>query len=127
VARGRVLVVDDERLVGSSLRRGLSGDHDVTVAASPRLALRLVEQGERYDAVVADLMMPDLTGVELQAELLRLDPSLGGRVIFMTAGALTDEVQRFVEAGAATCLLKPVALDVLRDTLARLLQPGARA
>ncbi|HET9553929.1 MAG TPA: response regulator, partial [Anaeromyxobacteraceae bacterium] len=122
VPRGRVMVVDDERLVGSSLRRGLSSEHDVTVAASSRLALRLVEQGERFDAVVADLMMPDLTGVELRAELARLDPALARKVVFMTAGALTDEVQRVVEAGEVTCLLKPVPLDLLRDALARVMR-----
>jgi CheY-like chemotaxis protein/anti-sigma regulatory factor (Ser/Thr protein kinase) len=119
--RGRVLVVDDERLVGSSLRRGLAGDHDVTVVASSRMALRLFEQGERFDAVITDLMMPDLTGTDLHRLLLALDPGLAGRVIFMTAGSVTDEARRAIEAGEAVCLLKPVALDVLRDALAQAL------
>jgi len=124
VPRGRVLVVDDERLVGNSLRRALAADHDVSVVASARMALRLLEQGERFDAVVTDLMMPDLTGVELERALVALDARLAGRVVFMTAGAITDEARRAMEAGAIPCLAKPVPLEALREALARAMRPG---
>jgi len=117
-ARGRVLVVDDERLVGNSLRRALAADHEVSVVASARLALRLLEQGERFDAVVTDLMMPDITGVELQQQVVRLDPRLSGRVIFITAGAIGEEARRVMAAEAIPCLTKPVPLDALRAALA---------
>ena len=96
--RSRILVVDDERLVGSSLARALAGEHDVTAASSPRMALRLLEQGERFDALLTDLVMPDLTGLELVREAVRLDPALAGRVIFMTAGAFTAEARRAIRA-----------------------------
>ena len=121
--RGRVLVVDDERLVGNSLRRALAADHDVSVVASARMALRLLEQGERFDAVITDLMMPDLTGVELERALVALDPRLAGRVVFMTAGALTEEARRAMEAGAIPCLAKPVPLEAMREALAKVMQP----
>jgi PAS domain S-box-containing protein len=120
-ARGRVLVVDDERLVGNSLRRALAAEHDVSVVASARLALRLLEQGERFDAVVTDLMMPDLTGTALHRELVRVDPRLAGRVIFITAGVLDEEARRAVEGGGVPLLLKPVGLEALREALARVM------
>jgi len=125
VPRGRVLVVDDERLVGNSLRRALAADHDVAVVASSRLALRLVEQGERFDAVVTDLMMPDLGGVELQRALLALDARLAGRVVFMTAGALGEDARQAMEAGGIPCLSKPVPLETLRAALARAMSGAA--
>ncbi|WP_242395820.1 ATP-binding protein [Anaeromyxobacter oryzisoli] len=121
--RSRILVVDDERLVGSSLERALAAEHDVTAVPSPRLALRLLEQGARFDALLTDLVMPDLTGLELEREAVRLDPGLAGRVIYMTAGAFTAEARRAIERGAAPCLAKPLKLDALRAALAQVLGP----
>jgi PAS domain S-box-containing protein len=121
VPRSRVLVVDDERLVGASLRRALGTEHDVTVVASPRMALRLFEQGERFDAVLTDLVMPDMTGLELHRAIVRVAPALGGRVLFMTAGAFTEEARRAMEIAPGACLEKPVKLDDLRAALARVL------
>ena len=117
--RSRVLVVDDERLVASSLRRALAADHDVTVVSSARAAIRLVERGERYDVVLTDLVMPDVTGLELHRQLVALVPELDGRVLFMTAGAFTQEARLATEIAADACLEKPVRLDVLRAALAR--------
>ncbi|BDG06122.1 PAS domain S-box protein [Anaeromyxobacter oryzae] len=122
VPRSRVLVVDDERLVGTYLARALAGEHDVTTVASARMALRLLEQGERFDVLLSDLVMPDLTGLDLQREAVRLDPALAGRVIFMTAGAFTDEARRAIQGGAAPCLSKPLRLDALRAALAQVLK-----
>jgi PAS domain S-box-containing protein len=119
--RSRLLIVDDERLVGVSLKRALGGEHDVTAVASPRMALRLLEQGERFDAVLCDLVMPDLTGVELHRKLVEGAPGLKGRVIFMTAGAFTEESRSALDGEAVPCLSKPVTLEVLRSALAEVL------
>jgi CheY-like chemotaxis protein len=51
----------------------------------------------------------------------RLDPRLEGKVIFMTAGAFTDEARRAVEARSGPCLAKPMKLDVLRAAIAQVL------
>ena len=124
VPRSRVLVVDDERLVAASLRRVLAADHEVTAVSSGRAALRLVERGERFDAVLTDLVMPDMTGLELHRQLLTLAPELQRRVLFMTAGAFTEEARRATEIAPDACLEKPVRIDVLRAALARVI--GAR-
>jgi PAS domain S-box-containing protein len=121
VPRSRVLVVDDERLVAASLRRALAADHDVTVVSSGRTALRLIERGERFDAVLTDLVMPDTTGLELHRQIVALAPELDGRVLFMTAGAFTDEARRATEIAPEACLEKPVRLDMLRAALARVI------
>jgi len=73
-ARGTLLIVDDEPLFASSLRRVLASEHVVTVANSGRAALDRLRRGERFDVVLCDLMMPEMTGADLHAELLALAP-----------------------------------------------------
>ena len=72
--RARVLVVDDEPLVGAVLRRTLV-EHDVTVVESARAALDRIAAGERYDLVLSDLLMPGLSGMDLYRELVRARPA----------------------------------------------------
>ena len=66
--RGRVLVVDDEPMIGAAIQRTLlarprGGHHD----AAPREALGRLRQGERFDVILCDLMMPQMTGMDLHA------------------------------------------------------------
>jgi CheY-like chemotaxis protein len=65
--------------------------------------------------------MPDLTGVELHRKLVEGAPGLKGRVIFMTAGAFTEESRSALDGEAVPCLSKPVTLEVLRSALAEVL------
>jgi PAS domain S-box-containing protein len=125
LARSRILVVDDEPLVGASLRRALGGEHEIVVVAAGRAALRLLESGERFDAVISDLLMPDVGGLELHRGAVKADPCLRGRILFVTAGALPDEARPALDETGAPVLEKPVRLEVLRRTLAELLGGAA--
>jgi CheY-like chemotaxis protein len=111
--RGRVLVVDDEALVARSVARILSRAHDVTTLTSSREALRRAEAGERWDLVLCDLMMPELTGMELARRLQEVAPDLSPRLIFLTGGAFTADAQAFLEAGHPY-LEKPIDAAALR-------------
>src|SRR5690606_29490572 len=62
--RGRVLVIDDEVMIGNAIGRALRGDHDVTSLTSASEALARIRGGERFDAIICDLMMPVMTGME---------------------------------------------------------------
>jgi signal transduction histidine kinase len=93
---GRVLVVDDEPLIGASAKRILRSLCDVVVVTSPREALALVEAGQRFDLVLCDLMMPQMTGMELHGELSRQAPEVAARMIFLTGGAFTPDAQQFL-------------------------------
>ncbi len=114
--RGRVLVVDDEALVGKSLGRLLSA-HEVTVLTSPLEALRRVVAGERWDVVLCDLMMPELSGMDLEARLAAVAPELVARTIYLTGGAFTDRSREFLGAGRPH-LEKPVEPAELRARVA---------
>jgi PAS domain S-box-containing protein len=114
--RGRVLVVDDEALVGKSLGRLLSA-HEVTVLSSPLEALRRAEAGERWDVVLCDLMMPELSGMDLEDRLAVVAPELVVRTIYLTGGAFTDRSREFLGSGRPH-LEKPVDPAELRARVA---------
>jgi CheY-like chemotaxis protein len=94
--RGRILVVDDDPMIGKLLERALAPDHDVVFLRSARQALGRLAAGERFDVVLCDLMMPEMTGMDLHAELARLDPGTAATMVFLTGGAYTPLAQTFL-------------------------------
>jgi PAS domain S-box-containing protein len=128
--RARVLFVDDEPLFGRLMARALSADHDAEALSDGGEALRRLRAGERFDLVIADLAMPVLTGMELHAEIARIDPDLAGRMLFVTGGAFTPETAAFVAGHAEQVLAKPLAPEALREKVRaalRGLRPAADA
>jgi signal transduction histidine kinase/CheY-like chemotaxis protein len=121
--RGRILVVDDETLVGTVLQRTLGGEFDVVSVTSGAAALARLRAGERYDLVFCDLLMPVMTGVELHAELERLDPALAGRMVFLTGGAFTPTTHAFLSRPGIVFIEKPFELEAIRGAIARRLDP----
>ncbi|MEO7331544.1 MAG: ATP-binding protein [Minicystis sp.] len=113
VADVRVLVVDDEPLVGETLRRMLRGN-EVEVVTRGREALALVLDGRRFDVILCDLMMPVMTGMDLHAELSIMAPEQAARMIFMTGAAFTSRSQAFLDDIKNPRLDKPINAKVLR-------------
>jgi DNA-binding NtrC family response regulator len=112
MTRGSILLVDDEPKIRQALTRALQDEgHDVTATGSPREALRLV--GERpYDLLIADNLMPELTGVELIREIVNL--SGGGdrpQILMMTAHATVESAIEAMKLGALDYLQKPFEID----------------
>ena len=119
--RARILVVDDEPLVGLVIQRAFEEEHEVVVAGSARAALDLLDAGERFDVLCSDLMMPDMDGAALHAEVARRDPALAGCTVLLTGGAYTQEALASLEAAHAEVLEKPFELSALRELVDRLL------
>jgi PAS domain S-box-containing protein len=120
--QGRILVVDDEPLVGTVIQRSLQGQHEVTVVSSARAALERIAAGERFDLVLTDLLMPDMSGMDLHRELARRDPDLASRTVFLTGGAFTPAAREFLEREAVEFVEKPFELAALRSLIARRLR-----
>ena len=118
----RVLVADDDPLVLRSLTRVLARDFDVSSARNGREALDLVRAGGTFDAMLCDLMMPELSGIELHELLERDDPELARRTVFLTGGAFSGRAQTFLEAVGQPHLEKPVDLKTVRELLLELSQ-----
>jgi DNA-binding NtrC family response regulator len=119
--RARILVVDDEPLVGLVIQRAFEDEHEVVLAGSARAALDLLDAGERFDVLCSDLMMPDMDGAALHAEVAGRDPALARCTVFLTGGAYTQEAFASLEAAHAEVLEKPFELSALRDLVDRLL------
>ena len=114
--RGRLLVVDDDPLVSSALRRTLARDHEVEVEANARRALELLTSPEGgYDVILCDLMMPEMTGMELHAHLLASSPERARRMVFITGGAYTPAAKEFLETVSNARVEKPFDSDTLRE------------
>jgi len=116
--RGRVLIVDDEVIFANSLRRLLGRDHEVDVAHDGKEALARIAAGERYDAVVSDLMMPGMGGVELFMKVSALAVEQAQRFIFVSAGS--PGATEFLARITNPWFDKPCDLEALRAAIRRL-------
>ncbi|HEY6005541.1 MAG TPA: GAF domain-containing protein [Anaeromyxobacter sp.] len=112
--RGRVLVVDDEPAVGSAVRRTLAREHDVTALTRAADARDRIARGERFDVILCDLMMPEMTGMDLYAELARLAPDQAERMVVLTGGAFTPKAQQFLDQVSNARVEKPFDSVTLR-------------
>jgi PAS domain S-box-containing protein len=112
--RQRVMVVDDEPQVAHTMERLLRRDYDITVAVCGREALEHITRGTRFDAIIADLMMPNMTGIELVEELRRIAPDQAQRLILLSGGAFTQQTRERLDQIGAPQLEKPVTAKELR-------------
>jgi DNA-binding NtrC family response regulator len=113
MADEKVLLVDDdsefvETLSDRMTARGL----DVDTATSGPEAIAKVEEGS-YDAIVVDLMMPGMDGIETLKQMLKVNPDL--QIILLTGHATVEKGVQAVKIGASDFLEKPANLaDLLK-------------
>ena len=115
--RGRVLVVDDEPAVAAAIRRVLASHHEVVVHGSAEEAMDTIARGERFDAILCDLMMPGMTGMDLHEALSRLAPEQAGRVVVLTGGAFTPRAREFLDRVPLPRCEKPFDSHGLREVV----------
>jgi CheY-like chemotaxis protein len=113
----RVLVIDDDPLVLKAVGRILESGSTVVSAGSALEALARLQQDRSFDAILCDLMMPEMTGMEFHARVSALDPAIARRIVFMTGGAFAPEAREFVLRSRAVCLDKPFVPSGLRAAL----------
>jgi CheY-like chemotaxis protein len=111
--RGRILVVDDEPIVGAAIRRTLNPEHDVTVAKSGREALELLSKAD-FDLILSDVLMPEISGIDLYELLKESSPAILERMVFITGGAFTSMARQFLESVPNVTLEKPFEPETLR-------------
>lgn len=117
--RARVLIVDDEVVITSALRRALSHEHEVTVLNSALEALALLRGGSEFDVILCDLMMPRMSGAQLYREVARFSPRQAAATVLMTGGLVPPDAADLLASGVRR-LAKPFNLDELRTVIAQL-------
>jgi CheY-like chemotaxis protein len=118
VQGARVLVVDDRRDMRYLLQTFLeeAGAH-VSTAANGRDALQKVDEKRELDAVVLDMQMPEMDGFAAAKRLREL--GYRGKLIALTASAMTSDRERCIEAGCDEYMSKPVDRARLLELIAR--------
>jgi len=119
----RILIAEDELKMASLLARGLMEDgHAVDVERTGDGALRMARAVE-YDAVVLDLMLPGLDGVEVCRRLR--EGSVWTPVLMLTARDGVEDRVAGLDAGADDYLVKPFSFTELLARLRALVRRGA--
>lgn len=93
-------------MLAKAIRRMLAG-FDVTVVEGAREAMATLQEGQRFDVILSDLMMPFMNGMELYKAIVALAPEQASRMVFMTGGAFTPETRTFFDEVGCTTLEKP--------------------
>lgn len=124
-SRARILIIDDEPLLGQTLRFAFQDKHDVEVASSGREALERLGSDADFDLVLCDLMMPDVSGEHVYRAVSEHTPGLLPRFVFMTGGAFTERAQEFLAQFAGRQLEKPFNIDEVELLLSELSAAGA--
>jgi PAS domain S-box-containing protein len=118
---GRVLIVDDEPMILGALRRALI-DYEVVCVGDGRQALEQLRAGERFDVILCDLMMPELTGMDLYTELASIPTADPDRIIFVTGGAFTARAREFLDRVPNARVEKPIDFQSLRLLIRNLIR-----
>jgi len=111
--RARVLLIDDEVHLLRALRRALQ-PHEVTTVPGGAEALALLAERRDFDLVLCDLMMPQVDGAAVHQYLQEQAPELLDRLVFVSGGAFTTKVQRFLAHVGRPVIDKPVDVPTLR-------------
>jgi CheY-like chemotaxis protein len=112
--RRTVLVVDDEPEICRLLDRVLAAEYAVTTVTDPVEALRRIRDGERFDLIISDVMMPRLTGIALLSAINEADRAQGERLVFLTASVLPSEIEATFRGLPNVVLRKPIGIAALR-------------
>jgi CheY-like chemotaxis protein len=110
-------VVDDESIILKALQRLLVAEHEVTLLSTAGEARDRLLAGEEYDVILCDLMMPQMTGMDLHAELLRALPDQAARMVFLTGGAFTPDARAFLDGVPNQRIEKPFDTQHLRSII----------
>lgn len=111
----RVLVVDDEPVIARLIQKALV-DHQVTIAHDGRAAVALMGE-HAFDVILCDLIMPEMTGMDVYRAALQRETPLHERIVFMTGGAFTQRAQDFLQKVPNLRIEKPFELAHLERTI----------
>lgn len=123
----RILVIDDEPLLGQTLQLGLEEQFEVELELTGQEGWARLESEEEFSLVLCDLSLPDLGGMEIYQRLLERRPEWESRFAVMTGGAMTQEAQDFLDEYRGLILQKPFTLREVELLVNQVLETGERS
>lgn len=115
----KILVVDDEEMIVDAIKAVLDDEGVVESASNGKKALKMICE-KFYAAVITDVDMPVLNGIEFYKEAVKLFPSIKGRFLFFTGGA-GQESARFFRENDLKYMNKPSTLREIKDAVIEIL------
>ena len=123
-ARPAVLVLDDQPTVARAVARVLRRDFQAEATTSCATTLARLRAGERFAAIVCELSMIEMSGVELYERVRRVAPAQCARMLFLSAGTLPEDLRAFADEHRS--IEKPFVGEPLRERIwAIVSQPAA--
>ena len=104
---GRVLVIDDDPLVAEAVRLALAPENDVVVATAGADALALLGEGEGFDTIFCDLMMPGMDGTQFYDEVARRAEAATEAIAFLSGGVDDAATEAFLARTGRPVMEKP--------------------
>jgi CheY-like chemotaxis protein len=124
--RRTVMAVDDDAIVLRAVVRALAGYADVITIPRAREALAALQAGQVPDVILCDLMMPDMSGVDLYEQIVASLPGLVDRVVFVSGGAFSDRAREFVATHQVAVVEKTFTATRLREEVEAAIARAAR-
>ena len=117
-AKRRVLLVDDDARILRAHARKLARYFDVATAHGPEAALEALRADGNFHAILADLMMPKMNGLELWRAVIAERPRYRGRFFFVSGGIARADLRREIEELAIAVVPKPIRTTDVRELVA---------
>ena len=110
-----ILIVDDDEAIRAMLYDLLCEKYECDTASMAEEALQYIEV-ETYDAILTDIAMPGLTGVELLKKIQEHDSATP---VILISGKGSEQAQALVDLGAFAYVTKPFNLDEIEEVIER--------
>jgi PAS domain S-box-containing protein len=124
---GRVLVVDDDAAIVKVIERTLAPQHRVVAVTTAAQALAQIVAGERFEVILCEVMMPEMSGIDLHGALLTTAPDQADKMVFLTGGNSTEGGRAFLGQVANPRVDKPLdtrsLIAIVNQQLRQLHQP----
>lgn len=116
LSNSRLLIIDDEEMIRDVLIAVFSDRYTVEAVSSGQEALARIENGIAFDAVICDLNMPKMDGIELYKKILEKAPETASKVLFL-AGMYEQHQAEFLKKNHLRHIMKPVSIKELRNSV----------
>ena len=116
--RGRVLVIDGESRAGQKLAEGLV-EHDILLVQAGADAFAVIAVGCLYNLILCDVVLPDMTGVELLERVGHDKPAQASRLVFMADARVLPVVESLLDSVSNLCIVPPYDIGGLRALIER--------